>query len=370
MKIIGEKVYRHCCNICNKEYKSYQSIWNHNNKFHNNKVYNVNDNVNNVNILVNNNVNNVNDINNINNTTNCKYYNCSKCNKKFNHRQGKHQHEKNCKEIINNTEDINLEVIKLQQIKELNKQKEIEVEQIKELNKQKEIEIKKKKLELKIKNKKQNNYTTSFSTLNRKLKEKAYINQLENSQINSHNTNNSHNTQNTQNTQNNIINICGFGKEDISKLLSKQEIMTILNNGYCSLEKLIELTNCGKYNECKNIIIPNKKSDTAYIYNDVNSHYTATDKNTAVKELIENRTEYIKTAFDENKNKIIKSVSNAIENMIKKLDSNEPYLNHTTEKQYPSYIDYKLEVIAQLINEYSDKICFDISLQLENEIIL
>jgi hypothetical protein len=145
--------------------------------------------------------------------------------------------------------------------------------------------------------------------------------------------------------------------------------MTVLNNGYCSLEKLIELTNCGKYNECKNIIIPNKKSNTAYIYNDVNSHYTATDKDTAVKELIENRTEYIKNAFDENKNKIIKSVSNAIENMIKKLDSNEPYLNHTTEKQYPSYIDYKLEVIAQLINEYSDKICFDISLQLENEII-
>jgi DNA-directed RNA polymerase subunit RPC12/RpoP len=26
------------CNICIKEYSSYKSLWNHNNKFHNNKI--------------------------------------------------------------------------------------------------------------------------------------------------------------------------------------------------------------------------------------------------------------------------------------------------------------------------------------------
>ena len=65
------------CKTCNKEYSSYQSLWNHNKKFHvntnvNNVNTNVNTNVNNVNTNVNNNVNNVN-----------KTYNCLYCNKIF-----------------------------------------------------------------------------------------------------------------------------------------------------------------------------------------------------------------------------------------------------------------------------------------------
>ena len=30
----------YCCNICNKDYSSYKSLWNHNRKFHYNNVSN------------------------------------------------------------------------------------------------------------------------------------------------------------------------------------------------------------------------------------------------------------------------------------------------------------------------------------------
>ena len=88
------------CKTCNKEYSSYQSLWNHNKKFHvntnvNNVNTNVNTNVNNVNTNVNNNVNNVN-----------KTYNCLYCNKIFLFRQSKYLHEKKyCKNKFENNKD-------------------------------------------------------------------------------------------------------------------------------------------------------------------------------------------------------------------------------------------------------------------------
>ncbi len=118
------------CNNCNKYYSSYKSIWNHNKKFHskvvndsvnvvndsvnvvndsvnvvNDSVNVVNDSVNVVNDsvnVVNDSVNVVNDsVNVVNdskndsiNVVNHKKYKCSFCKNIFNHRQGKHQHEK------------------------------------------------------------------------------------------------------------------------------------------------------------------------------------------------------------------------------------------------------------------------------------
>jgi hypothetical protein len=74
------------CNICNKDYSSYQSLWIHTKKFHNQKVTNDNQKVTNSNQKV------TNDNQNIVNPSNkniCKY-----CNKKFNHKQNKWLHEK------------------------------------------------------------------------------------------------------------------------------------------------------------------------------------------------------------------------------------------------------------------------------------
>jgi hypothetical protein len=71
----------HICNVCNKVYSSYNSLWNHNKRFH---TYQ--------------NIQNYNDI--LNSSTNnliCKY-----CNKIFKYKQGKWKHEQKCYKKIEN----------------------------------------------------------------------------------------------------------------------------------------------------------------------------------------------------------------------------------------------------------------------------
>lgn len=62
------------CNICNKSYSSYQSIWIHNKKFHSNT-------------------------NTSNDDTNNKKYKCRGCNKFFSKIQNRWRHEKDCNEL-------------------------------------------------------------------------------------------------------------------------------------------------------------------------------------------------------------------------------------------------------------------------------
>ena len=79
----------HKCTICDKVYKSYQSIWNHKYKFHNPIT-----------------TNNTHPISpTIPIPTLTKKYNCKKCNKEFGSYKHKWRHEKNCNQnlqIINN----------------------------------------------------------------------------------------------------------------------------------------------------------------------------------------------------------------------------------------------------------------------------
>jgi hypothetical protein len=77
------------CKICNKNYSSYQSIWNHNKKFH---------------IIQYNTINNTDNTldNTLNNTLDNKY-NCNYCKKLFNNYQNRWKHQKICKnkKVIN-----------------------------------------------------------------------------------------------------------------------------------------------------------------------------------------------------------------------------------------------------------------------------
>lgn len=69
------------CNICNKNYSSYQSLWIHNKKYHTLKTKNDSQNNSHNNHI----------------SSNEKTYKCSKCNKNFSCYQNRWRHEKNCK---------------------------------------------------------------------------------------------------------------------------------------------------------------------------------------------------------------------------------------------------------------------------------
>jgi hypothetical protein len=102
----------HRCNICNKVYSSYKSLWNHNNKFHNNIVNTSKQLVNTSKQLVNTSKQLVNTSKHV----------CVKCNKILSCKQSKWRHDKTCKnkEIINN--NIISELQLKNEIEELKKQ--------------------------------------------------------------------------------------------------------------------------------------------------------------------------------------------------------------------------------------------------------
>jgi hypothetical protein len=76
-----DNIDKHTCNICNKMYSSYKSLWNHKKSFHDTICNNVIPNNLNNNIMIN----------------NTKEYKCTHCNKIFKMRQYRWKHEKTCK---------------------------------------------------------------------------------------------------------------------------------------------------------------------------------------------------------------------------------------------------------------------------------
>ena len=120
----------HKCNICNKLYSSYKTLWTHNKNIHKLKVSICNPVV----IPSNQNVNYLE-----------KSYKCKYCDNNYSNRQNKWKHEQKCKIIFDEKEKQNNE-IKLAEIKIAEINKEIKLA---EINSNKEIKLAEINLELK-----------------------------------------------------------------------------------------------------------------------------------------------------------------------------------------------------------------------------
>ena len=171
------------CNICKKDYSSYQSLWIHNKKFHKTN------NIHNVSKCIPSNITTVTNVHtNIqpHDNTECKF-----CNKKLSNRQSRWRHEKICNQNVNNENNIFLI-----HIKELSNE-------IKEL---------KNKLESK------QNFVVQ--------------NIVNNGSINTNNTN----------SNNKVINVCKSGDENIN-LLSDSEKNFIVSQELNSIVWLVDHLN-------------------------------------------------------------------------------------------------------------------------------
>jgi len=150
------------CNICNKKYSSYKSLWNHNKKFH--SIPNVIKSSPKVDICTPEGIPTIVTTNNNANTANIIKYICKKCTKEYSSRQNRWKHEQKC--IGNKNNITELEIIK-EENKKLdneNKNKELEL-----LIKKEEKEI----LQLKLKLEKSEMIdNVTLRQLNKKLLER------------------------------------------------------------------------------------------------------------------------------------------------------------------------------------------------------
>ncbi len=338
----------HICSICNKKYSSYKSLWNHNKEFH--KINNIikqpittNQQLltttqqlltTNQQIITTNNI-----------TENIKKYNCKYCNKLYNIQQSKWKHEQKCTIINKNN-------IELDKIKEETKQKELEI-----ILKKEEARILKLKLKLQQADKVDN---ITLNKLNKMLLK--HNNRIKNSTINSHNTQNINNIQNVQNN----FQLVGFGKEEITDILTNNEKKLIMNSKYGCLEKLIEIVHCGKYNQFKNVILTNMKDNYMYKYDDVKGCFVLGTKSEIMNSLVDGKLFDLDIIYNDllEKNKIDEKTKNCIEDFVNRIQYNDEKFTDIEGKEHPNYKHYKISEIKLLLFNNQDKITNDISLLL------
>jgi hypothetical protein len=294
-----EKVY--ICDTCNKNYKSYQTLWKHNKKFHIENHINGKPKVNIKSIDSKPKVNiksmdskpkvNIKSIVNpmdskskvnINSTDNSmKKYECLYCKLEFEYKQSKYRHQLNCKT------KMNLKKNKL-------------IEQNEELIKMVTILL----------NNKCKVHPKTLEKMQKKINE--YNQNNNNGNINNGTINNTYN-----------INIIALGQENISELLSQQEKLNILNRKYQSLYHLIKIVHFNdQFPQFKNIAITNNKTNEAHLYDSDSKSFKVVDKNELITDLIEYRICDIEDFFNELKEQLDDTTKKIIEDVVDKRGDN------------------------------------------------
>ena len=256
-------IKKYICNICNKYYKSSQSLCNHKKNIHNDihqkstvhipDTYNLSTSYQHIN-------DNLKEPPKIKKTDNTL---CEYCNNNFSCYSSLHRHLKICKSkenIIKENEDLKQKM--------LNMEKSLD-------------ELKKIMLDMMNKNCKMHPKTLQ-------------------KMINNTNSNNTINM-----TINNNIQYVELGDEELSKVFIKKEKMNILKLGGGALDKIIKHAHLNEdYPQFQTIIITNIKGNQAYIYNKNLKKFIVMDKAEILESLIGYRFDDLQEFYDECKDKM------------------------------------------------------------------
>ncbi len=320
------QIDNHICNICNKIYSSYKSLWNHNKDFHKHNVTKIVPSgtkmINNDTKMINNDTKNtLNDTNMIINDI--KKIECKFCYKTFNFRQNKYQHEKTCK--MKNVHNNKIPIIDNNKIEQLEEKNKVLEETINELKDQ-------------------------FALI---LKEKGKIHhktlQKINNQLNNINNGSINNGQIINNT------FVKFGDVDYQRILNNKQVKHILNQQFMSLEESIKLIHFNKdLPEYNNVFITNMRDDIGYIFN--GTEFISVKKNEMLNELIDSHVKEINLSLEKHKNNLNEKYVTRLEKFLDMLnDDDTKFTDQNNQRTYPSYKAYKINSLKLLIYNSSDK---------------
>jgi len=251
------------CNVCNKKYSSYKSLWFHNYKYHKtnvviNTIDDKKDSENVVKKIIENNI--------------CKY-----CNKKLCDRKYRWKHEQKCKKKINISEIEEIKNENLEMKKEMAEYK-AEMEKLKELL-QKSMKIHPKTLQ--------------------KIKKNL--------------TNNNNGVIN-----NNNITYVQLGNEDLVNVLTKSEKRGILNRKAMGINDLVQLIHCsGRYKQ----FMLGLQNTVAYRYDKKINNFIVVNKNELLDEIIDSRIYDINKFLEEAENVLEPNIAIDIKRIINKMET-------------------------------------------------
>jgi gas vesicle protein len=285
------------CDACKKEYSSYQSLWNHNKRFHKTDP-----------LKTEGNQPNPDDLPPI---SEGQFYLCNHCSKKYTRKDNLKRHFDKCdeKHTIENM-------------------------------KKKMEELQKQICEMQNKSNQSN---------------PSNVNNITNQTNNNAPVNNTNTTVNNNGTINNINNVfVKFGSIKYNKILSKGEIKRIINKQRLSLEEGIKTVHFNKkHPEYNNFFITNLKDDIAYIFDGKN--FISVDKNEMLSQLIDMHSDEISVSLEQNKKEIKPSFIPRIENFLKSLNNDKKkFKDETTNKTYSNFKACKIHSLKKMVYNESD----------------
>jgi len=118
----------------------------------------------------------------------------------------------------------------------------------------------------------------------------------------------------------------------------------IMNSRYNSLDKLIEIIHCGKYNQFKNIIITNMKDNYMYKYDDKLGRFILSTKSDVLSSLIDYRLDDLEIIYNDllEKNKLDETTKDIIEKFINKINYVDTKYTDYDGKEHENYKQYKI----------------------------
>ena len=285
------------CEHCNKSYKSYQSRWNHVNRYHNNTTLKKSSETSNITSKM-----------PQNSTTLVKNkLSCSFCGKQLSRLDNLKRHEQKCKDKLNENKvsNKNLEIIIEKQSKELAELKELI---------QKSLKIHPKTLQ----------------------KINSQLGNIVNGDVN-----------------NNIV--IQVGNEDFNKVLTENEKLYLLNkyaNSVVEMVKMVHISDDEKYKQYKSMYITNLQNNVAYRYDEESKKFIAVTKNELLDSIIENRLADIENFHTDYKEKITPFTSKQITKFIERMNNEKDYKDVKKEQIKFAIYNGREEIIQQ-IKEYN-----------------
>jgi hypothetical protein len=281
------------CDQCNKSYKSYQSRWNHVNRYHNNITLKKPSETSSITSKM-----------PQNSTIQVKNkLSCSFCGKQLSRLDNLKRHEQKCKDKPNENKSSNknLEIIIEKQSKELAELKELI---------QKSMKIHPKTLQ----------------------KINSQLGNIVNGDVN-----------------NNIV--IQVGNEDFNKVLTENEKLYLLNkyaNSVVEMVKMVHISDDEKYKQYKSMYITNLQNNVAYRYDEESKKFIAVTKNELLESIIENRLADIENFHTDYKEKITPFTSKQITKFIERMNNEKDYKDVKKEQIKFAIYNGREEIIQQI----------------------
>lgn len=299
------------CQICNKPYASYQSLFNHRKRYHSNSTEkNVlskcvkNDNK--LGCLQLKKDTNV--IKNIDKDFKCEY-----CNKSFTRKYTLTRHYMTCK-VKYNYEEQNCEPKIVENIKRT------------------VLDIISKKVDSETLNEIKNSITKLESDNVSMGNSNNVMNHSNNPITNDHSVKNNNSNNHSNNTNSININLVTFGKENLLETLTEKEQIKILKEKRQSLNSLVKYVHCNeKFPQFQNVYVNEPRGSEIYIYDENKQDFKLANKDQILDQLIIDRMNDINDFHTRNHTKITKQTSDIIKDYIDRFDTE---LDHPTETKY------------------------------------